>query len=96
MKDAYGNDQVFLVQPTTLDYEISYGGDGVKTCKEGRYRHYFTASAGGLSGSIRIQLNRVSAERFAAYNGLQLITDVEREEIQERWSVRVPDWSSVP
>jgi hypothetical protein len=88
MKDAYGNDQVYLVQPTTLDYEISYGGDGVKTCQEGRYRHYFTASAGGLSGSIRIQLNRVSAERFAAYNGLQLITDEQREEIQERWSVR--------
>jgi len=88
MKDTYGNDQVYLVQPTKLDYEISYGGDGVKTCQEGRYRHYFTAGASGLSGSITIQLNRINAERFAAYNGLQLITEEQRDEIQERWSVR--------
>lgn len=87
MKDAYGNNQVYLVQPTILDYEISYGGDGVKTCQEGRYRHYFTAGASGVSGSIKIQLNRVNAERFAAYNDLQLITDEQREEIQSRWSV---------
>jgi len=88
MKSVYGDEQVFLVQPTKLDYEISYGGDGVKTCQEGRYRSYVTASERGTYGGLYIQLNRMKAELFAEHNGLQLITEDELDRLRERWEER--------
>lgn len=81
MKDEYGTEQIYLVQPTKVEYQISHGGDGVKTVNEGMFRTYYTCDARGFQGGINILLNRVGATRFAKQNGLEIITDIKQYEI---------------
>jgi hypothetical protein len=82
MKTEYGDDLIYLVQPTRVDYS-HYNPDPIKGIMECTYRTYYLATEKGYGGSIRIQLNRINAERFAVYNGLQLVKDTEIDKLLE-------------
>lgn len=86
MMSVYGATQVYLVQPTKLDFEIS-NSDPIKLCYEGRFRTYCTADERGFHSEIKLQLNRRQAEMFANHNRLILIDDYQSEKLQ-----KIPLW----
>lgn len=91
MKTEYGDELIYLVQPTRVDY-AHYNPDPIKGINEDIYRTYYLATAKGYGGSLKIQLNRISAERFAVYNGLQLVKDTEIDRLLEPR----PSWYAPP
>lgn len=82
MRTEYGDELIYLVQPTRVDYSL-YDSDTIRGIREGIFRTYYLATAKGYGGSLRIQLNRIKAERFAVYNGLQLVKDTEIDKLLE-------------
>jgi hypothetical protein len=81
MRIEYGDELIYLVQPTKVDYAL-YNSDPIKSVNEGIFRTYYLATAQGCR-SLNIQLNRIGAERFAVYNGLQLVKDTEIDKLFE-------------
>ena len=81
MFDEYGNKQVYLVQPTWIDYAVPNHGQIDKIWLEEVFRTYYTCNTKGCNGGLRIQLNREQAECFANNNQLTLITDYEQDEL---------------
>lgn len=82
MRTEYGDELIYLVQPTRVDYSL-YDSDTIRGIREGTFRTYYLATAKGTNGSLRIQLNRIQAERFTIYNGLQLVKDIEIDKLLE-------------
>jgi hypothetical protein len=83
IKDQYGREALYLVQPTRLDYEIGYP-DAEKLTLEGRFRTYGLADEEGtMLSNIRMQFNRISAMRMAKNNNLRLIDDYDREKLYD-------------
>ena len=92
MRTEYGTELIYLVKPTRVDYS-HYNSDPIVGIREKTYRTYYCADKNGCcGGSIRIQLNRIGAERFALYNGLQLVKDTEIDKLLEPR----PSWYSLP
>lgn len=87
MKTQYGEEIVYLVQPTKVDYSL-YNSDPIKGIMEYTYRTYYLATIDGYNSSISIQLNRINAQRFCIVNGLKLVKDTEIEKFlapRPRW-----------
>jgi hypothetical protein len=80
LRTQYGDEFIYLVQPTKVDYSI-YNPDPIQGIREGTFRTYYLATAKGYGGTLSIQLNRIQAERFAVYNGLQLVKDTEIDKL---------------
>ena len=82
IKDAYGTPQVYLVEPSDLDFELPRN-DPVKTVMEGRFRTWYTCDEKGVRGGFKIQQNRQQAEWLAQRNGMRIITKEQQYQILE-------------
>ena len=79
MKDEYNTKQIFLVQPTRIDYAIPKN-DPIDYVNNGIFRTYHTCDNNGVE-SISKQMNRTGAESFAKNNNLTIITDYDQDHL---------------
>ena len=81
MFDCYGNEQIYLVKPTRIDYAIPNYGQIARIWLEQVFRTYYTCDITGIRGNLSMQFDHEQAERFAKYNQLRLITDYQQEKL---------------
>lgn len=78
MKNEFGTLQVYLVEPARIDYDVSCipkcEKDTLTNINERVFRTYYTCCKQGVMG-LKIQLNRMMAEKFAEYNELKFVTE---------------------